>query len=401
MDLIEEFVRRTDNGLSPERYRRWTALAMVAAVVDRRVYTAIRAGKQLFPNLYILLVGPPGEGKTMAIEAGRALAETQPHVALAPDHTSYEAFIRQLSKRAEELDAEEEMPKRRATLALMLSEWGTFIRTPELDQLAMLAHVYDCGDYKALTIGRGLDFAENLYVNILAGCTPAWFAEGFPPNSYEQGLPTRLVLVYEESVGPLDTTPPYVSDMTRDPIEEANKLTEFFWPHLDRLAKVRGFVPWDEKAIAGLNSWKAQGYAPRPDDPMLVGYCKRRPLNVAKIALLFALARHPDVAKIFLPDFESAKEILLDAEIAMPKALTAAGGNIYQLRMEAVAIYVEKRYLETKKPVPEWEVRQKLGRMVPPQLLRPIVDEMVNQNRIRAWEGTKAPNRKLTPGVTR
>ncbi len=401
MDLIEEFVRRTDTGLSPERYRRWTALVTIAAVLDRRVYTAIRAGKALYPNLYVLLVGPPGEGKTMAIDAGRALVETQTHVSLAPDHTSYESFIQQLSKRAEELDAEEELPRRRATLALMLSEWGTFIRVPENDQLAMLAHVYDCGDYKAQTISRGIDHAENLYINIIAGCTPAWFAEGFPPNSYEQGLPTRIVLVYEESAGKADITPAFVSSMDKDPLAEANKLTEFFWPHLNKLAALRGFVPWDEKALAGLNSWKLRGYEPRPDDPMLVGYCKRRHLNVAKIALIFALARHPETMKIFLSDFESAKAMLLDTEVNMPKALNAAGGNIYQMRIDSVALYIEKRYLETQKPVPEWEVRQKLGKMVPPPLLRTILDEMINQQRIRAWEGTKAPHRKLTPGVVK
>ncbi len=398
--FIQKFVSLTDTGLAPERYRRWAALVTVATILDRRVYTAIRKGRVLYPNLYVLLVGPPGEGKTMAIDAGRDLLETQPHVMLAPDHTSYEDFIRQLGMRALEVDSEEAMPRRRATMSLMLSEWGTFLRKPDNDHLAMLAHVFDCGDYKASTIGRGLDNAENLYINILAGCTPAWFAEGFPPNSYEQGLPTRLILVYEEQVGAADPTPPFECSLD-DPEEEKNAFVEAFWQDLELLGSMRGFVAWTQEALDAFNEWKATRYAPRPEDPMLTGYCKRRHLFVGKIALLFSCARHPKDMKIFLEDFNLAKEIILDAETTMPKALTAAGGNIYQLRMQAIASFVEKRSIQTKRDVPEWEVRAKLGNLVPPHLLRTILDEMINQQMIRSLEGTKSPHRKLSPGVSK
>ena len=132
----------------------------------------------------------------MALLSSRAVLKTQPHVHLAPSSSSHERFIQMLKERTESPETVDGVPRRRATVALVLSEWGTFLRKPENDTLSMLAHIYDCEDYEAETISRGKDFAENLYVNILAGCTPAWFAEGFPPNSYEQGLPTRMVMVY-------------------------------------------------------------------------------------------------------------------------------------------------------------------------------------------------------------
>ncbi len=199
-DLIEKFVTLTDNGLAPERYRRWAALVMIAAILDRRVWTSIRPGMPLFPNLFVLLVAKPGVGKTMAILPARSCVETQSHVGLSPDSITHERFVAMLAERAEVLDPEEEMPTHRATIALMLSEWGTFLRSPDNDDLAMLAQLYDCGDYSAETISRGLDNAESLYVNIIAGCTPAWFAEGFPPNSYEQGLPTRMHFIYSNEL---------------------------------------------------------------------------------------------------------------------------------------------------------------------------------------------------------
>ena len=379
MDLIEEFVRRTDNGLAPERYRRWAALVMVAAVLDRRVYTAIRSGKVLFPNLYVMLVGPSGRGKTMAIEAARDLLETQAHVGLAPDYASYQSFIKRLGERAQMVDAEESMPRRRATMALMLSEWGSFMNKPDNAHLAVMAHVFDCKDFKADVLCRDLDNAENLYINICAGVVPDWFAVGLPANSFKQGFPARLILVYEQFKGDTDDTPSFECEINDDPEVRKRAFIMSLLPALEKLAAVRGFMTWTAEALAELNHWKSEGYVPVPTDTMLEGYTTRRFLFVSKLAMLCAVSSHPGDMTIKLPDFKRAKALLLDVEPAMPKALSAAGGNIYQSRMEAVATFVERRYIQTKRYVPEWEVHQKLGNLVPPNLLPGIIDSMVTR----------------------
>ena len=396
LDLIEKFVTLTDNGLAPERYRRWCALVMIAAALDRRVWTSIRPGMPLFPNLFVLLVARPGVGKTMAIIPARQCVETLEHIELSPDSVTHERFVQLLAERAKELDPEEEMPTHRATIALMLSEWGTFLRTPDNDELSMLAQIYDCGDYSAETISRGLDNAENLYVNIVAGCTPAWFAEGFPPNSYEQGLPTRMHFIYSDELS-ADAQPDF--EFSEDPLVMGKSVADKLWQDLEKIAGLRGFMRWSQEAGRAFNAWKKRDFAPKPTDPLLQGYCSRRALHAAKLAMLVAVARHPELLEIQKEDLERAWEILFEAEPHMSKALSAAGGNIYQLRVESIAQFVTARFRETGKPVPEWEVRQRLGKLVPPNLLRTIIDEMIAQQIVRAVAGPQAPNRKLSPGV--
>jgi hypothetical protein len=395
-DLIEDFVRETDTGVSPERFRRWSALVLIAAALDRRVWTSIRPGLPLFPNLFVLLVAPPGVGKSTAMFAAREILETQQQVGLSPDSITHERFVALLSERAKELDPESEMPAHRATLALFLSEWGTFLRNPDNDTLAMMAHIYDCKDFSAETIGRGTDYAENLYINILGCCTPAWFAEGFPPNSYEQGLPTRMHFIYSSEMQVADT-PDF--EFSADPTTSGTTIADKFWQRVDKISALRGFMPWTQEAGIAFNDWKQGGFKPLPLDPLLSGYNARRALHAAKIAMIVAVARHPEDLRILLSDLERAWEILFEAEPFMAKALSAAGGNIYQLRVEAIANYVEAKFRETKKAVPEWEVRQRLGKMIPPQLVKTIIDEMIMQQVIRAVAGPKAPLRNLRPGV--
>ncbi len=395
MDLIEKFVDLTNTGLAPERYRRWSAMVMIAVALDRRVWTSIRRGMPLFPNLFVLLVARPGVGKTMALLPARACVETQKYVGLSPDSITHERFVQLLGERAAARNDENVLASK-ATMALILSEWGTFLRSPDNDDLAMLAQIYDCGDYSADTISRGLDTVENLYINILAGCTPAWFSEGFPPNSYEQGLPTRMHFIYSDEVA-AEFQPDF--EFTEDPLISGTSIADEFYQDLDAISQIKGFVRWSMEAGKCFNAWKKTGFAPKPTDPMLQGYNSRRAIHAAKIAVLVAIARHPKKLEIELADFERALEILLEAEPDMSKALSAAGGNIYQLRVESIAQFVSTQYKETGKPVLEWKVRQKLGKLVPPNMLRTIIDEMIAQQIVRAIAGTKPPNRKLSPGV--
>lgn len=322
--------------------------------------------------------------------------ESQTHVVLSPNSITHERFIEALGERSEAVEEIDGEACRRATMALFLSEWGTFLRSPDNDDLAMLADVYDCGDYRAETIGRGLDSADNLFVTILAGCTPAWFAEGFPPNSYEQGLPTRFCFIYSDEI-PTGALPDF--DFRPEAEASPKTLAEYFYEPLSRIAACRGFVSWSPEAGELLNAWKARDFTPRPTNPLLRGYCARRPLHVAKLATLVALARHPGNQTIVREDLQRAFEILFEAEPDMGKALTAAGGNVYQQRIETVANFVGSWYQAKKRAAPEWEVRQRLNQLVPPNMLRTILDEMIAQQMLRVVEGSEAPNRLIMPGV--
>lgn len=394
-DFIERFVELTDTGLSPPHYRRWAALAAVATVLDRQVFTSLRAGVPLYPNIFVLLVGPAGSGKSKAIEPARDLLLAFDHIELAPDSMTHERFVQRLGERSSEHQSSGPVPYAQASMGLFLSEWGTFLRRPDNDTLAMMATIYDCVDYKASTIKRGTDDAQNCYVNILAGCTPAWFAEGFPPNSYDQGLPTRIFYIWTDYV-PNEDTPDFdFGAGLSKPKWESMELYKM----LAKISEAKGVITWSPGAAALFNAWKAEGFAPAPTDPMLRGYSSRRAMHVAKLSMLCAMSTHPKHLKIETDDLERAMGILFEAEINMPKCLNAAGGNTFRLREEAVIDYVEARYRITGgKPVPEWEIRQKLGRMVPPNFVTTIMDGIVSSQQVRVVGG-KAPARLLKPGV--
>jgi hypothetical protein len=391
MSIIEEFIELTKGTDAPTIYRKWTILCTIAAVLNRNVWTSIRSGMPLFPNLYTLLVGPPGTGKGMALRPAKALLSTQSHINILPDSASYENIIHLLA------NAASSDQHKVSSGVLFLEEWGTFMRKPENDFCAMMANIYDCGDYIHHVLSRPKDAATNVYPNICSCCTPEWFAEGFPPNSYGQGLPTRFQFIYAEQEKDSGIADFDFGKVGVSPLDDP--MTSRLFPALCTLSMLRGFVGWDPEAAELFNEWKDKSFAPVPTDPMLYGYNQRRHLHVAKLAVIYAVSRHPAYLSITTVDLNLAMETLFEAEVDMPRALKLAGGNPYSARMEAVAEFVKKKTEISKSPVPEWQVRQHLSTLVPPNLIHSIITELISAKRLKVVGAEKEPMRRLLPGV--
>lgn len=391
MNIVEKFLHLTESSDAPYIYRKWAILVTCAAIFNRSVWTSIRGGMPLFPNLYTLLVGPPGTGKGMALRPAKNLLSTQSHIRLAPDSTSYEKLINILGEQSkEDLGGT-------ASASLFLEEWGTFMREPSNDFCAMMATLYDCQDYAHEVLSRATDNASNLYVNICSCCTPEWFAEGFPPNSYGQGLPTRFQFVYAEQSKTAD-----IADFDFQPASAraiSDPITNALFADACTLASLRGFVAWTSEAGELFNEWKNNNFNPVPTDPMLVGYNQRRHLHVAKLATIVALANHPTSMFIEAADLQWAMDTLFEVEVDMPKALRLAGGNQYSARMLQVRDFVRKKFMLTKKPVAEWQVRQQLAQLVPPNMVGLILDELIKANSLKTVGPEKHPYRRIIPGV--
>lgn len=69
-NLIDEFVADTRGTESPALFRKWSAIAAIAGLAQRRVWCDIGKGK-LFPNQYILLVSPSWGRQIRSAEIGR------------------------------------------------------------------------------------------------------------------------------------------------------------------------------------------------------------------------------------------------------------------------------------------------------------------------------------------
>lgn len=393
MDLIETFVHTTSTLDSPEIFRRWGAVYAASAAMSRRCWTIIRGADPIYPNLYVLLVGPPGTGKTDVVMRVKPLLRGTPGVNVGPDKLTQRRLLNRMALTPHEGQTLNDMLSaarkegRECSLAAIISEVGSFIPSGDLDFMSVLSDLYDCPeeyDYETQHVGE--DHLINVCLSFLIGAQPAWFAEGLPSDAFERGFPARLILVFHgiTSEAPLFTG---VDSRWSDVPQR-----------LKAISHMRGYMPFSEPAREAFQAWRRTRYAPVPNDPLLMSYSRRRRVHVAKISMAIAAGRHPHRMSVDRLDFEAAKGLLIETEKGMPAALAAAGGNIYKLREEAVCVFVKRRYLDTHAPVAEWEIRRRLAQVAPPHLQDVILDNLILQQALQVGPKGKAPHRMFMPG---
>ena len=94
---IESYEEYTEILPSPALFRKWVAIFFVAAAMERRVWVRTM-GSALYPNLYVLLVGPPGIGKGVAMHPAEAMMRDVPEIHVGPSDMTTASMIDALNE---------------------------------------------------------------------------------------------------------------------------------------------------------------------------------------------------------------------------------------------------------------------------------------------------------------
>src|SRR6516162_4751804 len=128
-DYLATVVSRSE---APARFHFWAGCSVIGGALRRHVYIDMETF-QWYPNLYVLLVGPPGiVKKSTTINIGARLLRDVEGVKFGADITTWEGFIEQLDQSQEiySTGGGDTLVNSEATtacsLTMTISEWGTF-----------------------------------------------------------------------------------------------------------------------------------------------------------------------------------------------------------------------------------------------------------------------------------
>lgn len=210
-DFLQAYVETfTPKGEAPERFHFWVAASTVAGALRRRVY--IDEGTfRWFPNMYIVLVGPPGTvKKSTTINAGARLLREVPGVHIGADCSTWQSFVEEVGE-AQDMFAEGDpvaltedalMAQEHTVtcaITLTISEWGTFLRPDDPDMINVLTELWDCKidqAFRKATKTQGDDVLMNPFVNMIAGTTPKWMADNFRGRFGGWGFSSRCIFLH-------------------------------------------------------------------------------------------------------------------------------------------------------------------------------------------------------------
>lgn len=370
-DWITGYLRYTENTESPTSYHTWAAISVIAGALQRRVY--IQWGfETLYPNFYIVLVGPSGRTrKGVALSIAKDMLTKVPTISVAPESTSGREAIILAMKRASTnfQDPENNTVRFHCALTAFSEELSVFLGQGDTKLLANLTDWYDSkSDWSYETIGRGKDSLQGLCFNMLGATAPDWLQSMLPQEAVGGGFTSRVIFVVEDRKG--KTVPEY--DLTA----EDEQLGDALARDLERISQIAGRFTFSEGARQAYVSWYKEqdrllaSGAPAVDDSRFAGYCERRATHLRKLMAILSVSRSNELL-IEEVDFKRALTILKATEVKMGRTFGGLGSARYSDATERILNYIQAVGVTTRSAL-----LSKFYRDVDGQTLRSVEETM-------------------------
>lgn len=309
---IKAYLAYTGESESPEDYHLWVGISSIAAVLRRRVFFDM-GYFLVYPNMYVVLVSPPGRcKKSTAMRIGRSLFTQIPDIEFSADSTTRERLIQDLSMAFKE---------EQSSLTVHSSEFASMLTSSGMDMVVFLTDIFDSPlEWTHKTKSSGTQKIRAPYLNLLAGTTPDWIAKAMPLDTIGIGLTSRVVFVYHDQ------------PRVRDPIPvlspEQRALEQLLVDDLKQISQISGQYFFDATADKAYREWYKSRLA-NPNvtgDPRLNGYYERKPIHLLKLCMIVAASKRNDTI-MTMEDLEQAMELMERTENKMPNVFANVGKN--------------------------------------------------------------------------
>lgn len=373
---IAAFELFTEHSNSPELFRRWAAISAIAGALERKVWV-VTLGNRLYPNLYVVLIAPPGIGKSVALSYTETFWRELPDHHVAPTSLTKAALIDSLKDATRRIIMPGGNPPyvEFNSLLVPISELGVFLPAYDNDFMNTLTAIYDGYQYAERRRSKDLNITiEAPQLNLLAATTPSYLKAFLPEGAWDQGFLSRTLLVYtgERQVRSLFDIPASSNSLRGDLIHDLRVISEAF-----------GQMGFTDEAKSKITEWHLAGGPPIPDHPRLQHYLTRRTAHVLKLSIIAAIDRG-ETKTIAVEDFELAKYWLLEMEETIPdifKSMTSGGDSAV---MDECWHFVWQTWSKEKRPVAEARVVAFLRDRAPSHNVIRILEIMVRTQMVKS-----------------
>lgn len=319
--FIHDFMYRTSTLEPPDEFRFWAAASLVAAALKRNVYLPstgdpLRKGfasRDVYPNMFVILVSPPSIGrKSTILEETARIARSVPAINLIQQHVTPPKLVQQM-KNFTWVDSG--MTFADESAYLNHSELGTLVSRASYkeEMLPLLNLLYDGKPTGQMTIARHVEELKTPSLNLISGVNPKGLATQVPEQFFGAGFASRSIMCYVESTNrrfAYNYEPPGCKT-------EADLVT-----NIENIARQGGTATEDLTAVNWYTHWYEQVHDPDPHGE-LADYYNRKPAHLRKLALVLCCSE--GTSTVMDTHYDQALQILTATEREMGHALSLVG----------------------------------------------------------------------------
>lgn len=389
--MLGLYLAYTEHLPSPYPFRLWTAIHAVSACAERRVWTQF-GQLAMHPNLYVMLVGPPGVGKTVTINKMVQLLRQSQAVHLAPNDITKQGLLDALGE-ASKAAMVDGRPFDYHFLALSISELSNFMSKYDMELAGVLTDLYDCppfNDEKKRSHDKGklIPFPG---LSFLIGTATQNLGNTIPNEMWGSGFMARVVLIYSDD----ECTPDDMFAISSEDESQGKEISIL----LRRIGKLSGPCIWTPEAKIAFNAFRKKNKETLALHNRLASYHVRRWMHLAKLCMVVALSEVR--LTITLPDFLLAQSILRQAEALMPEIfkdmISHEDGAIYEELRNAMFMVVKK----SGQPITEAHMKDWLATRVASHKVEQVFRVAMSADYFRRVAGTSGDEARYVPQFTK
>ena len=339
-DWLSAFIDYTSYGEAPKHMYFWAGVSAVAGALRRRVWID-QAYFRWYPNMYIILVAPPGiVSKSTTAGIAMSMLRKVPGINFGPDVVTWPALITAFSRATEGFELNGDIHAMSA-ITLESSEFGNLVNPQDKEMIDLLVSLWDGkqGSFKKETKNSGNDEIENPWINLIACTTPSWIAGNFPEYMIGGGFTSRCLFVYAAEKAQYVAYPGLQVPKDLEQFQ-ANLIADL--QHISTLAGEYKLTP---QAVSWGEAWYQRHYTVRSsnlDDERFGGYIARKQTHMHKLAMIIA-ASSSDELIITAEHLEVADKMITDLEPDMQFVFSKIGKSEAALYAERLIWYVKVR----------------------------------------------------------
>ena len=374
-DWLTAWEEYFSNSPCPTLFRRWTGISLLAGAMERKCWV-YSMEKDLYPNLYIILVSPPAGGKSFLIEAVGEFWNKIGQHHVAPDSISRASLADELKDAERHIVRVGETTYSFNSLLIAAEELGTLLISYDNELISTFCKLYDCSSYGERKRGKDIKYTlENPQLNFLSGTTPVQLSYLLPEGAWRQGFMSRTIVVYSGEIvyGKLKL---YEGSKDASLKASNDKIKRNLMHDLKIIGNTFKKFVWNRESAGIMEEWYESGGEPTPDHPNLLGYCARRGVHLLKLCMVASISDSDDMV-ITVEHFQRAQSWMIEAEHYMPdifKAMSHGGDG--ELIKECWHFFY-KIYIKKQEPIKQYRLVRFLEERAPAHSVERILNLMV------------------------
>lgn len=319
----------TDPMAPPEIYHRWTALSAIAGSLRRRVWFDY-GHFNLYPNMYNVLIGPPGAMKTSAMRVGQGLLSKVPGVEFSVDSITRERLIQDIGA---------SMKDGSSPMTAYCGEFSSFFSSSGPEMAVFLTDIYESPlKWAHRTKIGGTNNLTAPCLNLQACTTAETMAKALPIHVVGLGLTSRTTFICASL--------PRDREWRTKKTQEQVQIEQLLLNDLQVISTLSGEYNFTPEADALYGEWyrvATQHPLDLTDDDRLRPWYSRKHTHLIKTCMTVAAAKRDELI-ITVDDLNLAHAILNEAEKVMSEAFSGFGASLTASPMDKIVqlLYYEK-----------------------------------------------------------